>query len=133
VTATGTATINASGQVASVTITDPGSFYTVANPPTVTFSAPPTGAGNVTATGVVAFKERNSHIFNPGKAVLFLSVDQAQLTANRALGMKTPGWFSYNSYTDGSGETHIRIEPLVAMSKTEAYAGKNPNNTVVTG
>lgn len=131
VTATGTTTINASGQVTSVVVTDPGSFYTVANPPTVTFTAAP--SGGTTATGVVAFKERNSHVFTPGTAVLFLSIDQAQLTANRALGMKTPGWFSYMNYTDANGETHYRIEPLVAMSKTEAYAGKNPNNTVVTG
>ncbi len=131
ITATGTATINASGEVTGVAITDPGEGYTTASPPTATFSAAP--SGGVTASALVAFKEYNRVYDQATDAYLFLSIDQAALTANRSKGMKTPGWFRYRSYVDGAGETRYKIEPLVAMNKTEAYAGKNPNNTQVTG
>lgn len=55
-TATGTATINASGTVTGVTIVNPGSGYTAAVLPTVTFTASGSGvaaAGTAVYTGVI--------------------------------------------------------------------------------
>ena len=48
-TAEGFAVMNGSGGVASIVLTNPGSGYTLANPPIITISAP-TGAGPVRAT-----------------------------------------------------------------------------------
>src|SRR5262249_1606879 len=63
----GTATVDATGKVTGVTITSPGSGYTSANPPTVTFSAPTSG---VTATGTATVdatgKVTGVTITNPG-------------------------------------------------------------------
>jgi len=56
---------------------------------------------------------------------VFLDTDEAQVSGNRALGLKTPGWNIYTTYTDQNGATRRIIEPLVAMKRTAAEAGDN--------
>jgi hypothetical protein len=40
---------------------------------------------------------------------------EAQLTENRARGLKTPGWVKYTTYQDSQGNTRHKAETLVAM------------------
>src|SRR5262249_4931504 len=54
------ATVDATGKVTGVTITNPGSGYTSANPPMVTFTAPTSG---VTATGTATVAD-TAGLFN---------------------------------------------------------------------
>ena len=56
--------------------------------------------------------------------VIGLDVTEAQLAANHAKGLMTPGWTSYREYTDSAGNTRRRVETLVAMrSMTASVAG----------
>jgi hypothetical protein len=119
------------GSVSTVTILTPGSGYSTTTPPVATFTPSPSGAA-YTASAVVSFMENDLHQ-TKNRSILFLNSNQAQLQANRSLGMKTPGWFSYRSYTDGRGEVRHKIEPLVAITLPESFTGKNPTNTIVTG
>lgn len=41
--------------------------------------------------------------------------DEAQVDANRAKGLRTPGWHVYTTYTDANGNTRNKSECLVAM------------------
>lgn len=52
-----------------------------------------------------------------------VDVDEAQVAANRANGITTPGWNLYREYVDQNGVTRRKVEPLVAMKVTAAEAG----------
>jgi len=56
---------------------------------------------------------------------VFLDTDEAQVAGNRALGLKTPGWNIYTTYTDQNGNTRRVIEPLVTMKVSASDAGDN--------
>lgn len=45
-----------------------------------------------------------------------VGVNIAESAANRAVGIKTPGWNMVNTYTDAQGNTRRKVECLVAMS-----------------
>ena len=49
----------------------------------------------------------------------FVDTVEAAVAANRQNGLKTTGWNLYEEY--GSGR--IRVEPLVAMRRTDVQAG----------
>lgn len=40
---------------------------------------------------------------------------EAQLSENRARGLRTPGWVKYVTYQDSEGNTRHKVETLVAM------------------
>lgn len=40
---------------------------------------------------------------------------EAAVSANRAKGLKTPGWNTYSTYTSADGNTRHKVETLVAM------------------
>lgn len=44
-----------------------------------------------------------------------IGVDVAEAIANRAIGIKTPGWTEYRTYTDAQGNTRHKSEVLVAF------------------
>jgi len=48
---------------------------------------------------------------------------EAVLAANRANGIKTPGWNLYTTYTDQNGNTRRKVEILVPMKVAQADAG----------
>ena len=53
-----------------------------------------------------------------------VDVTEAQVTANRAEGLNTPGWVRYKTYTDMHGNTRNKAEVRVVMrSMTQAVAG----------
>lgn len=51
-------------------------------------------------------------------ATLGVDAVEAQVTANRDKGLKTPGWTMYRTYTDAQGNTRHKAEVLVAMADT---------------
>ena len=53
-----------------------------------------------------------------------VDLTEAQVVANRAEGLNTPGWVRYKTYTDMHGVTRHKAESLVVMrSMTQAVAG----------
>lgn len=56
----------------------------------------------------------------------FIDTTEAATEANRDKGLKTGGWNLYSTYTTNGGTvTRYRVEPLVAMARTNAEAGDN--------
>lgn len=53
---------------------------------------------------------------------------EAQLAANKARGITTPGWTKYVTYTDMHGTTRYKTEVLVVMSA--ATTGDAPDDTI---
>jgi hypothetical protein len=52
-----------------------------------------------------------------------VDLTEAQVVANRAKGLNTPGWVRYKTYTDMHGVTRHKAESLVVMrSMTQAVA-----------
>lgn len=64
--------------------------------------------------------------------VVGVDVTEAQVAANRAKGLQTPGWHRFITYTDSAGKTRNKSEVLVAMrSMTQAVANDAPDDTTV--
>lgn len=55
--------------------------------------------------------------------VFFVDTDEAQVEANRAKGLQTPGWNLYDTYVDSDGVTRNKVEVLVPMKRTAVEAG----------
>lgn len=64
-----------------------------------------------------------THTLKVVPAAYFIDVTEAGVESNRDAGLKTAGWNTFTTYTAGSGETRIKVEPLVAMRVTAADAG----------
>ena len=62
----------------------------------------------------------NTNKSNDRDNAYFVDVEEAQVAANRAKGLKTPGW---NLYHTTHGGTRHRSECLVAMKVSAADAG----------
>ena len=54
---------------------------------------------------------------------VFVDLTEAGIAANRAKGLKTPGWNLYHTYTDQNGATRHKAESLVPMKVTAVAAG----------
>jgi hypothetical protein len=73
---------------------------------------------------------------------VFVDLTEAGVAANRAKGLKTPGWNLYHTYTDALGNTRHKAESLVVMKVSAGDAGDEgvvvinatdmANNTVYT-
>ena len=59
------------------------------------------------------------------KTVVFVDETEAALKENKDRGINAPGWWSYYTYTDGSGATRHKAEHLVTL----ANADLNTNET----
>lgn len=53
----------------------------------------------------------------------FIDIEESQVPANRAKGLKSPGWWFYHTYVAGDGGTHHHAEQIVALPRTAAQAG----------
>ena len=90
----------------------------------------------VTATGLtVTANEQPAYIPEDSLAQVY-GVDsgpgtnyEAQQTANRARGLRTPGWVKYVTYQDSEGNTRHKVETLVAMG---TIAGDANDDAVLT-
>lgn len=60
--------------------------------------------------------------------IIGVDVTEAQLAANKAKGLGTPGWTSYREYTDSAGNTRRRAETLVAMRSMTASVAADAND-----
>ena len=52
--------------------------------------------------------------------VVYIDDTEATLAENRERGLTAPGWWSYTSYTDASGETRHKCEHLVSFKDAPA-------------
>tara|TARA_Y100000361_G_scaffold19705_1_gene15331 strand:- start:3297 stop:3875 length:579 start_codon:yes stop_codon:yes gene_type:complete len=59
-----------------------------------------------------------------GATVVFIDATEAGLAANRARGLVSPGWWSYQTYTDSAGNTRHKAECLVNIQGPEANASE---------
>ena len=57
-----------------------------------------------------------------GATVVFIDATEAGLAANRERGLVSPGWWSYQTYTDAAGKTRHKAECLVNIQGPEANA-----------
>ena len=65
----------------------------------------------------------NTNKSNDEDLAVFVDLTEAGIAANRAKGLKTPGWNLYHTYTDQNGATRHKAESLVPMKVTAADAG----------
>jgi hypothetical protein len=61
----------------------------------------------------------------------FVDTTEAASDANRAKGIKIPGWVRVFSYTDTHGNERSKVETLVSMAISADDAGDGPDDTVV--
>ena len=54
---------------------------------------------------------------------VFVDLTEAGVVANRAKGLKTPGWNLYHTYTDQNGATRHKAESLIVMKVSAVDAG----------
>jgi hypothetical protein len=59
-----------------------------------------------------------------GATVVFIDATEAGLDANRERGLVSPGWWSYQTYTDAAGTTRHKAECLVNIQDPEANASE---------
>lgn len=55
---------------------------------------------------------------------------EAQVAANKAKGITTPGWTKYTTYTDAQGHTRHKSEALVAAGTMGGDTGSGDDATV---
>ena len=61
---------------------------------------------------------------------VFVDLTEAGVAANRARGIKTPGWNLYNTYTTADGRTRHIVEPLVTMKVSASDAGDQADDAI---
>jgi hypothetical protein len=104
----------------------------IANGTSVTLGQVYNGATNNAAT--VWGQDTPKYILQNGQPgqrtidVIGVDVTEAQLAANHAKSIMTPGWTSYREYTDSAGNTRRRVETLVAMRSMTASAASDAND-----
>ena len=59
-----------------------------------------------------------------GATVVFIDATEAALDANRERGLVSPGWWSYQTYTDAAGKTRHKAECLVNIQGPESNANE---------
>jgi hypothetical protein len=70
-------------------------------------------ATNVTKAG------RGIAASSQAKTVVFVDETEAALEVNKNRGINAPGWWSYFTYTDGSGKTRHKAEHLVTLANAD--------------
>jgi len=53
----------------------------------------------------------------------FVDTTEAGVASNRGVGLKTPGWNLYTTYTDANGASRNKVEVLVPMKVSATDAG----------
>jgi hypothetical protein len=97
-----------------------------------------TGKINLTSAGIGAqilqstgaANQGFDHNYN-GRGLYFEDTNEATVAANRARGLKTPGWNTYISYTDANGNVRHKSETLVAVKATQAQSGDATDDAVL--
>lgn len=63
--------------------------------------------------------------------VVFVDETEAALNENRTRGIDGPGWWSYYTYTDASGNTRHKAEKLVALSNPDTNANETQSDDTI--
>ena len=66
-----------------------------------------------------------------GATVVFIDATEAGLAANRERGLVSPGWWSYQTYTDHAGNTRHKAECIAALSVAAGTSGDDADDTLV--
>lgn len=85
-------------------------------------------SANVTGATITG---QDSPKYVPGAQITEIfgvSEAEAQVTANRAQGLDTPGWVRRQTYTDMHGNTRSKVESLVSFG---SISGDAPDDSVV--
>jgi hypothetical protein len=75
--------------------------------------------------------ERTISSSSQAKTIVFVDETEAALNENRTRGIDGPGWWSYFSYTDASGNTRHKAEKLVALSNPDTNANETQSDDTV--
>ena len=128
--ATATAIVNASGVVTGITITNPGSGYSSASPPTITIASP--GGSGTTATATATFSTGGDGYLSP-PLVTLIGGGGSGATATATV---TNGVVTAINITGGSGYTSaptITIAPpLDTATATATLSGGTVGSITVT-
>jgi hypothetical protein len=97
-----------------------------------------TGRLNISGAGVgtqilqrtQAANAFGDHNYN-GRIIVFVDAQEAEVTANKAKGIKGAGWWAYRTYTDAASATRHKAECLIAMSVSAASAGDAEDSVAV--
>lgn len=65
------------------------------------------------------------------KTIVFVDETEAQLNENRQRGIDGPGWWSYFTYTDASGNTRHKAEKLVALANPDTNANETQSDDTI--
>ena len=65
------------------------------------------------------------------KTIVFVDETEAALKDNKDRGINAPGWWSYFTYTDGSGKTRHKAELLVTLADAEANSGETQSDDTI--
>ena len=65
------------------------------------------------------------------KTIVFVDETEAALKVNKDRGINAPGWWSYYTYTDGSGKARHKAEHLVTLANAEANADESQNDDAI--
>jgi len=65
------------------------------------------------------------------KTIVFVDETEAQLNENNVRGIDGPGWWSYFTYTDASGNTRHKAEKLVCLSNPDTNANETQTDDTI--
>ena len=67
------------------------------------------------------------------KQIIYIDETEAALPQNKSRGLNAPGWWSYFSYNDSSGNTRHKAEQMVFVAGGEANADETQADDAVAG
>ena len=65
------------------------------------------------------------------KTIVFIDDTEAQLAQNKNRGLNAPGWWSYFTYDDHTGNTRHKAEQLIAIADPEANASETQSDDTI--
>ena len=66
-----------------------------------------------------------------GETIVFVDETEAALSENKERGINGPGWWSYRTYTDGSGKTRHKAECLAFISNPDLNANETQTDDTI--
>ena len=66
-----------------------------------------------------------------GETIVFVDETEAALSENKERGINGPGWWSYRTYTDGSGKTRHKAECLAFIANPDLNANETQTDDTI--
>ena len=89
--------------------------------------------GRTDSNANVAKAGRGIAASSQSKTVVFIDETEAALESNKKRGLNAPGWWSYFTYTDGSGATRHKAEHLVTLANADLNANETQSDDAIAG